>query len=221
MGIKDIFRKRATTPARGRAVPDPVPVDLGDRQKQGEYFVNYVDWDALNPAPPSWKIPELSEQMLWVAATIARHAEKGSLDEGVPDLMDREIHERMAEIAKEVDSAHKVAVRVEHDLFKQATDVHTKLQVRVHKLRQDRSRAEQGYLDAHEQLTGWRPDWSVTPHAVEPIVAPTTTQDLASITGGNGGAVAEFDGDGPSPLHPGDSSPGGRTEPTHPDADAA
>lgn len=177
MGIRDLFRKRPEAPSRGQAVPDPVPVDMGDRQRQAGNFINYDGWDALNPAPPSWMIPERAEQMAWISSTITRHAGAGTLDEGVPDLLDREIHDQMAEIAKEVDSAHRTAIRVEHDLFEHAKDVQTQLLIQVRPLRQDLSRNEQGYRNAYEQLTGQRPDWAVEPQSIAPVLAPSITAD--------------------------------------------
>lgn len=202
MGIKNFFRRRPETPVKGQAVPDPVRIDLGERQRQGENFIDYVGWDALTPAPPSWKIPDLSEQMLWISSTIARHAEAGSLDEGVPDFMDREIHHRMAEIADEIQEAHRSAIRVEQDLLRQATGVQTRLVGQIEPLRQDRSCAEQGYLDAYEQLTGQRPDWSVAPRTVEPVRIARMTKDRVRIQRRHEAAedTLQPEGEGPSPL---------------------
>lgn len=150
-------RKRKTEP-EFRAFPKPIRVQLDDVQLHSDHFVRLPEWSVYRPVPVSWEIPNFAVQRKEIEKRIQRHAKKGTLDGLVPDLLDREIHHRCAEISSRIDAAHEQAVLQLTYYYEQGKLAQTDLTERVKELRKRQARSEREYRRAWLELTGEEPD---------------------------------------------------------------
>ncbi|MDO4716419.1 MAG: hypothetical protein Q4B08_02530 [Propionibacteriaceae bacterium] len=177
MSLMDFFRRRKrdaspTSPAP-RSLPKPVRVELDSVQSHGTHFVRLPEWSSYQPGPVHWEIPDLVVQQAEIEERIQQHARNGTLDGLVPDLLDREIHQRCQEIHSRIDLAHEQAIRQLSYLYEQAKWAQTDLSERVRELIKRWARSQREYRRAWEELTGEEP---VGPSPDTAVIPPALLQ---------------------------------------------
>lgn len=176
--LKQLFvRQEPQSSEPIRTVPQPTRVRLADHEEGGRHFVRIPDWSSLSPAPPSWQIPALEQERLWIDGIIASHQERGSLDGFVPDLLGRDIHYRIQELECELRAAHQQALDTEQRLYLQAKTSQHAVAVELRDVRGQLARAEQGYARAYQALTWEEPARNLDEVSVEPALIPTRTSE--------------------------------------------
>lgn len=137
-----------------RTLPRPVRVNLADHSIHTGGFTRYLEWDTYHPVPVSEEIPDLLVQLRSIENRIQSHAEAGTLDGLVPDLLDREIHNHCLEIRARIDAALERNRRQLTEFREQAECARTDLLLRVEELRHHHARSVREYDKAWQELTG-------------------------------------------------------------------
>lgn len=140
-----------------RIMPKPVQVRMSDVSTHTGGFTQILEWDTYHPIPVSFEIPELEVQVREIEKRILAHAAAGALDGLVPDLLDREIHHRCAEIKARIDTARERNLRQLTEFCEQAKRVQADLRMRAEDLRRRRARSQREFDKAWEELTGEAP----------------------------------------------------------------
>lgn len=197
---------------QSRTLPAPQRVRAADYQTSGEQFHHLIDWSTFTPAPPAWSLPDAAEHYQWIDDEISAHAERGTLDGLVPDLLDRQITGKISECVTEIEAAHVQALRQQQELHEQAKIAQTNLATQLSEVRRALAEAERGYERAYEFLTWEKPVRDLDPISVAPTLIRTEIARAAE-------ADEPIEWPEPTalpPLHP-DSA----TEPDDPESPAA
>lgn len=176
MKIRNWFRRgKKETGPEPHALPKPVQVRLSDVSTHTGSFSRISEWDTYQPLPINGEIPNLVTQLQEIDMRIREHAGRGTLDGLVPDLLDREINQRCAEIKARIDAAHERNLRQLAELREQAKLAQTELTVRLNERQNTWRCAEAEYRKAWQELTGEAPPTSeLEPARVTPILLQTS-----------------------------------------------
>ena len=171
--LRELISTSNTPEGVVRTLPTPVRARIADHETPGEQFTHIEDWSSFTPAPPSWELPDIAGQLLWIDGIITSHAEQGSLDGFVPDLLDRWIAHERREYREKIESAHTHARWTQQRLYEQAKIAQTTLAVKLIEAREELTEAERGYERAYEFLTWEKPVRAATPRVVNPALIQT------------------------------------------------
>lgn len=186
MTLRTWLLRRLTpqSPDAPRTLPRPVRVNLADIERHDGRFVVVPEWSSLSPAPPRWEIPEAGPQMAWIDGLVAAHAQSGTLDGLVPDLLDRLIAFKIDEVRAQIDEARVEGERLLQRLSEQAMMAQSALARETGEWKSRLAVAEAGYARAYEELT-----WELPAEAVPDDVGPDDS----------GAAAPDADDEPPAP----------------------
>ncbi len=173
---------RPTASAGTRTLPEPARVNLADQEVHDEHFVRLPEWSSYTPAPPVWQMPDAGAQRARIEALVAQHAQRGTLDGLVPDLLDREIHHEMEEVRTALDGAHTEAQAAAQRMWEQAKLAQVAAGREVANARERLSEAEDGYAHAYLILTGRMPARRAEPITVAPASITTEVAPIEPVT---------------------------------------
>lgn len=164
--LSKLFRKPETPHP---AAPMPVKTAPTLKPSRTGWFSEWVDWSTYGPTPPEEALPDLGVETGHIEARVAVHAEAGSIDEAVADLLDREIHQKMEEARNNIEQVYRKGLNAESELHEQALVAQRSLHAMRAELYRKLADASRGYERDYLALTGELPASGEDP---KPLTAP-------------------------------------------------
>lgn len=155
MSIFSKLFKKPETPHP--AAPMPVKTAPTLKPSRTAWFSEWVDWSTYGPTPPEHALPDLGMQTRHIEARVVVHAEAGSIDEAVADLLDREIHQKMEEARGDIEQVYRKGLNAESELHEQALVAQRTLHAARAEMYKKLADAERGYERDYLALTGELP----------------------------------------------------------------
>lgn len=164
--LSKLFRKPETPHP---AAPMPVKTAPTLKPSRTGWFSEWVDWSTYGPTPPEEALPDLGVETGHIEARVAVHAEAGSIDEAVADLLDREIHQKMEVARNNIEQVYRKGLNAESELHEQALVAQRSLHAMRAELYRKLADASRGYERDYLALTGELPASGEDP---KPLTAP-------------------------------------------------